>query len=182
MRVVATLGDNPTVNYEDRTDLLSPDAVVSSGVLERLRSEDSDPLGCLNEVGEPQVTSAVARAVIATFIASEAAIGAPEAALPAEQDAAECGYAFGRLFLGPLAGDRMTSEQVSSDLNRMYLFALVDLVGEGTPSFGTHLSAYLRERARLFPEAEALAGAFEEAAYLAWCTGFGTAAVLAGHK
>ncbi|GAB2925557.1 hypothetical protein GCM10027280_11170 [Micromonospora polyrhachis] len=170
------------MNYEDRTDLLPPDAVLGPDVLERLRSDDSDPVGCLNEVGEPQVTEAVPRAAIAAFIASEAADGAPEPALHAERDAAECGYAFGQLLLGSFPSDRLTSDGVLSDLNRMYLFALVDLVDEATPSFSTQLSAYLAQRARRFPEAEALGGALEEATSLAWCMGFGTAVVLADRR
>jgi hypothetical protein len=83
------------VNYEDNRGLLAPDTCLSPFVLERLRAQDSDPLGCLHQVGDPQITNDVARSVISTFITSEAAAGAPEPALHAEQDAAECGYAFG---------------------------------------------------------------------------------------
>jgi hypothetical protein len=61
----------------------------------------------------------------------------------------------------------------------MYLYALVDLINGSTPSFGTYLSAYLGQRAQRIPGAEVLAGALEEATYLAWCTGLGAAAVLA---
>lgn len=177
-----TWRDNPMVNYEDRADLLRPEAVVGSEVLDRLRSGESDPLGRLDEIDEPRVTDQVSRAVIADFIASEAADQAPEPALLAEHDAAEFGYAFGELLLGGLSSAALDSDQISSELNRMYLFGLVDLIDEVTPSFSTQLAARLTQRARRLPEAGALMGALEEALPLAWCVGFGTAVIMADHR
>jgi hypothetical protein len=167
------------VNYEDRTDLLPPAAVIAPDVLERLRSVDNDFVGSLDKVDEHPLTDAVARDVIAIFIASEGASGAPESALRVEQDAAECGYAFGRLLGGFFQGGSMTAEQVAVELNRMNLYALVDLIDESAPLFGAHLSAHLAERARRFPEAVALTGVLEEATFLSWCTGFGAALLVA---
>ena len=184
-----TWRDNPMVNYEDRADLLPPEAVVGSEVLDRLRSGESDPLGRLDEIDEPRVTDQVSRAVIADFIASEAADQAPEPALLAEHDAAEFGYAFGELLLGGLSSAALDSDQISSEIvgtpqgaKELRLFGLVDLIDEVTPSFSTQLAARLTQRARRLPEAGALMGALEEALPLAWCVGFGTAVIMADHR
>lgn len=167
------------MNYEDRRDLSLPEEVVGSDVLRRLRSADSDPLGCLNRLGDLHEIDAIGRKVIATFISSEGADGAPPTALDAEQDAAECGYAFGRLLLGLPVREDMTSARVSTEIDRIQLFGLIDLLDEGTPSFSAHLSAFLAQRARLVPGAEALWGALEEVMPLAWCTGLCAATVMA---
>ena len=167
------------MNYEDREDLLSPEIVVEPAVLAQLRSPDGDPVALLLSVREPEVDHLVAREVIAHFIASEADLGAPDAALPIEEDAAACGYWFGRLLLGPFVDDPVSSARTAAVVDGMYVYELVSIIAEGTPAFATSLTTFLDERASQFGSHSSLTGAIEEAGYLAWCTGLGTAVVLA---
>jgi len=170
------------VNYEDRTDLLPPEALVGAEVLERLRASEADPVGRLGEVVEPQVGNQLALAVIARFIAAETADGAPEAALLAERDAAESGYVFGELMLGTTSARDRDSEHISTTLNQMDLLALVSLIDEATPAFSRELAADLAQRVEQIPDAERFKGALEEAMPLAWSVGLGVAVILADQQ
>lgn len=177
LRFTTSERDNPDVNYEDRTDLLPPEAVVGASVLEQLRSA-ADPVGCLNGIAERHVGQETAREVIARFLVKESAEGAPEAALRAERVAAESGFTFGEKLLGPISSGGPDSEQVSSALDQMNLLALVDFIDEAAPSFSRQLAADLAQLAEQIPDLEPIMGALEEAMPLAWSLGLGIAVVL----
>lgn len=90
------------VNYEDRTDLLPPDQVVSSSLLLKLqRTAEASRLMTLSlDDPSPSVSSAAYEVILLRVVEDTApGSGAPAQARAVEEDAMLCGYRFGRLAL-----------------------------------------------------------------------------------
>jgi len=170
--------DNHRVNYEDRTDLLPPDAVVGHEVLTRVHDRAAAAVADLDAIMENRATDVVPAGVIATFLAQEAAEGAPAPAVAAERLAAESGHAFGEQVLGPLPGGGIDGTEISQVLDGMYLLAFIELIDQAEPSFSNRLTARLASQAASVAGAAPISGALEEAMPLAWCVGFGAAVVI----
>jgi hypothetical protein len=91
------------VNYEDRTDLLPPEQVVSASLLAALRliPDVARLMTLCLERQQRSVSSAAYEAIVMRAAEDTApGSGAPAGARAAEEDAMLCGYRFGRLALG----------------------------------------------------------------------------------
>ena len=158
------------MNYEDRTDLLAPEAVVSGDVLERLAIPADEAVRLMFDAArDPSAThaSAAAREVIEARVQEDTvpAQGAPAEAAAIETDAMLCGYRFGRLALGEPGEAVVAPSDLRERVDGMYLYAL-DRWGS--------VSALEQVLAR-HPGAHT--AALDEAAAWAWSYGLGLAVV-----
>jgi hypothetical protein len=116
------------VNYEDRTDLLPPEQVVSAPLLAELRLiPDAARLMTLFLDMQGRSVSSAAYEAIVLRAAEDIAPGrgAPAGEWAAEEDAMLCGYRFGRLALGSLPRRRPVSpEEIRRRADSMYLYGL----------------------------------------------------------
>ena len=162
------------MNYEDRTDLLPPEQVVSAPLLATLRLiPDVARLItlCLDRL-ERSVSSAAYEAIVLRA-AEDTAPGsvAPAGARVAEEDAMLCGYRFGRLALGSLPRRRPVSrEEIRRHADSMYLYGLF-VWDASAPDGQVPVDAILsrHESGQLH--------ALEEAVAWAWAFGLGVALV-----
>lgn len=163
------------VNYDDRTDLLPPDRVVSASLLSELRLTREAARFMVMSLEDPAsvAVSPAAREAILLRVAEDTApgTGAPAEARAAEEDAMLCGYRFGRLVLGPLPRRRPVSpEEIRRRADSMYLYDLLVWDGAGSGGrvpvdaiLGRHGAGHIY--------------ALEEAVSWAWAFGLGVALV-----
>lgn len=162
------------VNYEDRTDLLPPDQVVSVSVLSKLRLTPEAARFMtlsLDDHSPVMVTSAAYEAIRQRVVEDTApGSGAPAQARAAEEYAMLCGYRFGQLALGPLARRLAISpEEIRRRTDSMYLYSLF-VWDSSTPDRRVPVDAILsRHGAEIY--------ALEEAVTWAWAFGLGVALV-----
>jgi hypothetical protein len=167
-----------TVNYEDRTDLLPPEQVISAGLLSKLR-QDPDAAGSVSRAAADPTSAAVspsAGEAIVQRVAEDTAPdrGAPEQARAIEEDAMLCGYRFGRLVVGPPPQGRVLAPvELRRRTDSMYLYDL--FISEApTPDLEAPVTAILARH-------DEHGSAFDEAIAWAWSFGLGLALVEADH-
>ena len=116
------------MNYEDRTDLLPPEQVVSASLLTRLRRiPDAARLMRLSFDRQGQGVTPAASEAIAQRAADDTGpgSGAPAGAQAAEEDAMTCGYRFGRAALGSPPHPRpVPPPEIRRRTDSMYLYGL----------------------------------------------------------
>jgi hypothetical protein len=162
------------MNYEDRTDLLPPEQVVSGPLLARLRliPDAAWLMAHSLEMQKRSVSSAAYEAILLRAAEDTApGSGAPAVARAAEEDAMFCGYRFGRLALGSPPRRRPVSpEEIKGRADSMYLYGL--FVWDAPTSRGRVPVDVILSR----HEAGQL-HALEEAVTWAWSFGLGVALV-----
>jgi hypothetical protein len=162
------------VNYEDRTDLLPPEQVVSGSLLAKLgRIPDVAQLMVLCLDMQKRSVSPAAYEAIVLRAAQDTApdSGAPAGARAAEEDAMVCGYGFGRLALGCAPGRHPVSPaEILRRADSMYLYGLF-VWDVSAPSDRVPVDAILSRHG-----SEQL-HALEEAVTWAWAFGLGVALV-----
>ncbi len=165
------LGD---VNYEDRTDLLPPEQVVSAVLLSKLRliPDVAQVMALSLDTQERSVSSAAYEAIVMRAVQDTApGSGAPGGARAAEEDAMLCGYRFGRIALGPLPRRRPVSPvEIQRRADSMYLYGLFAW-DASAPDSRVPVDAILSRHG--LRELHAL----EEAVIWAWAFGLGVALV-----
>lgn len=162
-----------TVNYEDRTDLLPPEVVVSASLLSKLRRAPEAARLMRASASDPSAVSVSSAAyeAIVQRVAEDTAPdqGAPPEARAVEEDAMLCGYRFGRLALGPLPRTRPISpEKIRRRTDSMYLYNLV--IEDAQIPFDTILRRNVAQQSGYLY-------ALEEAVTWAWSFGLGVALV-----
>jgi hypothetical protein len=163
------------VNYEDRTDLLPPERVLSRSLLSRLRRAPEAARLMTSSCSDPSsvaVNAAAYEAILQRVVEDTAPDrGAPPEARAVEEDAMLCGYRFGRLALGPLPHTRMIlAEDLRIRTDSMYLYDLF-VWDASTPD------ARVPIRDILIRHGVAHIHALEEAGAWAWAFGLGVALV-----
>ena len=162
------------MNYEDRTDLLPPEQVISAPLLARLRLiPDAARLMRLSlDRQERGVSSAAYEAIVLRATEDSGPhSGAPAGAWAAEEDAMVCGYRFGRLALGSPPRRRPVSPlEIRSRADSMYLYGLF-VWDTSTSNSRVPVHAILNRHDPEQPYA------LEEAVMWAWAFGLGVALV-----
>lgn len=162
------------VNYEDRTDLLPPDQVVSGSLLLKLRRTAGAARLMALSLNDPSPSvSSAAYKVIHQRVVEDTApgSGAPAEAAAVEEDAMLCGYRFGRLALGrpgrrrPIQVEALRRRTESMDLYA--LFSWDASANDGPVPVDAILGRHGAEHVY----------ALEEAVSWAWAFGLGVALV-----
>ena len=163
------------MNYEDRTDLLPPEQVVSGSLLAKLRLIPGAArlLTLSLDTQERSVSSAAYEAIVLRAAEDTAPdSGAPAEARAAEEDAMLCGYRFGRLALGSLHRRRrlVSPEEIRRRADSMYLYGLF-VWDVSTPDDRVPVDAILSRHS------SGQLHALEEAVTWAWAFGLGVSLV-----
>ena len=162
------------VNYEDRTDLLLPEQVVSALTLARLGEENEDE-DLMRRAAQDASTSVSppAREAMQTRVDQDCAAdqGASPKASAVEFDAMLWGYRFGRLRLSPSIESSSSPEVLRERAERVDLYGLLRLLP--TTPIGPDVSRELLRRNDAVEDEFAL----EEAVAWAWAFGFGVAVI-----
>jgi hypothetical protein len=162
------------VNYEDRTDLLAPEQVVSYAVLAKLRELSPERAAQLMaaacDLASVAISEAAQDAMVVTVEEDTApARGAPSNAGMVEMDAMQSGYRFGALTFGLKTDSGRSVRDLRERADAMYVYDLVIADEQGEP--GDAIASVLDRHGAETDYA------LEEAAGWAWYFGLAVAVV-----